>query len=69
MPARKKPKPEPTGERLDYYPSAPTDPVARLEFMRRRNANIANVDQETYMQAIADQEKRVRGYDGEKPGR
>lgn len=41
------------------YPGAPTDPVARKEYMRRRNAQISNVDVDEYMRAIAAQDERM----------
>lgn len=58
MAKRKQPPPsEPPTRRQDPYPGAPTDPVARKEYMRRRNAAISKVDVEEYMQAITEQDK------------
>lgn len=65
MPKKTKPpeteRPKPTLT----YPSAPTDPAARLAYMRRRNASIAKVDPDEYMAAIAMQDERVRKHGAE----
>jgi hypothetical protein len=52
-------KPHVHTERLDTYPSAPTDPRERLAWMRRRNAAIAGVDEATYLEALAAQDGRA----------
>jgi hypothetical protein len=55
----------------DTYPSAPTDPAQRLDWVRRRNAAIAGVDEAEYLDAISGQEERVRKFistdEGKKP--
>jgi transcriptional regulator with XRE-family HTH domain len=43
----------------NQYPSAPLDPEERKTFMRRRNAAISKVDVEEYMEAMAEQDKRM----------
>jgi hypothetical protein len=35
----------------ECYPSAPKDPKERQEWVRRRNARISGVDEETYLAA------------------
>ena len=68
---KKKPEPEravrpgPT----DCYPSAPKTPIERRDFMRRRNAAIAHVDEAAYLAAITAQDERVRkhGDESKKP--
>lgn len=64
---KKKPDPSKTTRPAptDCYPSAPTDPIERLAYMRRRNASIAKVDPDEYMQAIAMQDERVRKHGSE----
>jgi hypothetical protein len=63
--ARKKPaktepaKPQPPRpDSTDNYPGAPTNPTARLAYIRRRNALIQGVDPDTYMDLIQDQDRR-----------
>ena len=59
---QKRQAPRPDATRLDTYPSAPSEPKERLEWVRRRNAGIAKVDEEPYLAAIKDQQKRAREY-------
>ena len=63
----KKPKPEPDKPTVitPPYPSAPTDPTERRAFMRRRNAAIAKVDEQAYLEAIAAQDERVKRHGDE----
>ena len=46
----------------NQYPSAPSGPKARQEWVRKRNAAIQHVDEREYMRAIADQQNRRRDY-------
>lgn len=45
----------------NQYPSAPLDPVKRLEWVRRRNAQIQGVDPEEYLEMIREREARTVG--------
>ena len=49
----------------NQYPSAPVDPVARQEHIRRRNAAIQKVDETEYMAAMSAQDERVRQHGSE----
>lgn len=45
-------------KRPDPYPSAPTDPAQRREFVSRRNARIQGVPYDEYVKGIEDQNRR-----------
>jgi transcriptional regulator with XRE-family HTH domain len=49
----------------NQYPSAPLDPVARLDWVRRRNAAIQGVDEDEYMKMMEAQDERVRQHGSE----
>lgn len=42
----------------NQYPSAPVDPAHRRDWVRRRNAAIAGIPEDEYLQAIAEQDAR-----------
>jgi hypothetical protein len=46
----------------ESYPSAPTEPKARLDWMRRRAARIAGIDEAEYMDAMAGQDRNTREF-------
>ena len=63
MPAKKPAKTTPdrpqTPVTAESYPTAPTNPVERREWARRRNARISGLDENEYLETLTAQDKRV----------